>query len=135
MSIKSAQRRVPRPLIARHGGTHKVDLAVGGDTATHGMTEMYSSEDEHGDRETTYRPPSDRAMSPLASFAYGAGEVIVEDRAVVDDEAYLNDDVQPEVSEADGENQDAGGTQEEVPRGYRSAGSNPRYGRRGGGIG
>lgn len=135
MSMKTAQRVHARPLISRFGGTHRVDLAVGGDTAAAGMTELYSSEDEHGDKETRYRPPSDQASSPLASFGYGAGDVIVEEPAKVDDEAYLNDDIQPEPSEADGEGQNYGGGQEEVTRTSRNAGINPSPRRRAGGIG
>lgn len=135
MTIRTAQRRVARPLIARNGGTHKVDLAIGADEATRGLEESpYSYEDEHGDKHTTYRPPVDRDKSPLASFGYDSNEVEVTECASYNDEAYLNDDIQPEPSEADGEDQNMGGAQEEVPRGARN-GINPGYRRRSGGIG
>lgn len=135
----SAQRRVARPLIARHGGTHMVDLAVSGETAAAGMEEVYSYEEDDGDRKTTYRPrrgDDESPGAPLHSFGYGHGEVVVTECDREDDDAYLSDDVQPEPSEADGEEQNMGGAQVEKARGSRSAGvANARYSRRSGGIG
>lgn len=136
MGIRTASRRVPRPLIARQGGTHRVDLAIGADAATRGLEESpYSYLDEHGDKHTTYREPVDRDKSPFASFGYDSNEVEVEECASQDGgDAYLDDDIQPESGEADGENQDAGGSQSETPRGA-TRGGNTGYRRRAGGIG
>lgn len=119
--MKTAQRRVARPLIVRNGGTHMVDLAVGGDTAARGMVEDYSYEDRHGDKITTYSQPRDKDVSPLSSFGYGAGDVVVTECADVADASdlsapYLNDDIQSEPAEGDGQRQDAGGGKMELPR-------------------
>jgi hypothetical protein len=129
MGIKTAQRSVPRPMIARFGGTHQVDLAVDGDEAARGMQEDYSCEDEHGDKITNYSVPRGQNKSPMASFAYGAGRVTVTESPNTGDEAYLCDDIQPEPSEADGEGQNMGGGQSEIARDTTS------YRRRSGGIG
>lgn len=136
MGIRTAQRNVPRPLIARSGGTVRVDLAIGADEATAGLEEStYGGyTDEHGEKHMTYRPPVDRDKSPFASFAYGANEVEVTECADTSGgDAYALDDIQPEPSEADGEDQNSGGRQSDVPR--RAGGPNTRYRGRSGGIG
>lgn len=129
----SAQRRVARPLIARSGGTHMVDLAVSGETAAAGMREGYSYEERDGDRVTEYAPERDEDISPYSGFGYGVGNVVVTECDREDDDAYLMDDVQPEPSEADGEDQNMGGRNRELPK--RASGPNARYTRRTGGIG
>lgn len=127
----TAQRRVARPLIARSGGTHMVDLAVSGETAAAGMEEVYSYPFPDGDEtKTTYRPrrgDDESPGAPLAAYAYGAGEVVTTRCDEEADDAYGVSDVQSEPGEADGEDQDASG---------RQSGKAPsRYTRRTGGIG
>lgn len=133
MPIKTAQRHVARPLIARHGGTHRVDLAVGGEAATRGMVEGYAYDDDHGDKITNYSRPRGEDQSPFRSFGGDAGDITVTESAMVDDGACLLDDIQPEPSEGDGEDQNAGGRNMENAR--RDPVPNTRYGRRSGGIG
>lgn len=121
MSMDSARRTVARPLIMRRGGTHEVDLAVDGETATRGMIEDYSYEDQHGDRITTYRPQPGANQSPLSGYAFGVGNVTVDDPAGTDG-GVLEDEFYPSPAEADGHNQNDGGGMDEVPRTGRKKG-------------
>ena len=125
MGYKTATRSVARPMIARHGGTHEVDLAVGADEAVAGMREEYNYQ-RGPDKVTQYSP--DREDSPFSDYAYGAGRVTVTETAMEDDGCLLND-VQPEPGPSDGEEQNAGGAQRPMAR------YNPTYRRRAGGIG
>lgn len=129
MGYKTAQRTVARPLIARHGGTHQVDLAVDPDEAVAGMREDYSF-NRGPDKVTRYSP--NREGSPFDDYAYGAGSVEVTETATDPDgacETGILNDVQPEPGEADGEEQNAGGSLRAQAR------YNPTYRRRDGGIG
>lgn len=150
--IKSAQKRVARPMIARSGGTHMVDLATGADSVIAGMEKGSEYTDDNGETECTYHPPIDRkeARDPnrtRLSWPFGrnggVGDVIVKETPSVQDvdymdvaDGYQTEDVQPEPSEADGENQDADGEQDDQDsKPGRSPSGNakragPRYARR-----
>lgn len=128
MSMKSAQRVVARPMIARNGGTYRVDLAVGPDrlidgSAEHGRLEEISRyTDDNGDTEVRYQqrladPKSRNPNTPGMAWPFGrnggAGDVIITEPHEESDHAYQTEDVQPEPSEADGEGQNSGGAQED----------------------
>lgn len=146
--MKFSQRRVARPMIARHGGTHLVDLAVsdpsGGNAERGKMEQVSSYDDDNGDTCTTYRPSlndtsqRDRNRSAMAwpfGRAGGAGELMVTEVRRTDDEAYRTEDVQPEPGEADGEEQNADGAQTDQDDSKRATVIRASYRKRSGGIG
>lgn len=136
MTIKSAQKRHARPMIERNGGTHLVDLAV---TNVSGMEKCYSDTDDNGDTTTTYRPsindqsqrdPNRPGMAWPFGRSGGAGEVIVTEERQTDQDAYRMEDVQPEPGPSDGENQNAGGRQDDQDDSGSQRRPNAMYGRR-----
>lgn len=151
MSIKTSIRRVPRPMIARNGGTHDVDLAVsdptGGTDERSPMRKVSEYTDDNGDTDTCYEVDTNakgRLVENTSRMAWpfgirgGANEVVVtETGRTQSGDAYQIEDVQPEPGEADGEGQNANGRQsaQDSDDSIRVSRGTIRYARRNGGIG